>query len=367
VELRKSAEPLPAISKPKIVFIDNKLINNRPEYLQDIEFYRKFPEEGFFFKYDSLPSYLNFDLFTFEGINTKTDEMINEINQKEFSLKYSKEEIEYYSKKGTKFQIINVVANIHTFKRKEDGIHAYPYSISLIAGQKRGLPETCDIKFLSSFDLAKLPYKKGIYTDFSPFKPNIEGFYTFGNIMHTEKYTDTIGFVIEAFFLPIDIDKDAQIPMAGPTKNLEISEKYNKYRIKRYYTPFKDVNPRRIWGCDSPIELFLIQALAKRNLYPKIQTLIFNTGDIFDNFYHMIESKTFIKGTELITDVDLYFPEKKLAIFCDSKFHRGTKNQVKDQKINTELERLGIRVLRLEGKEIINDLNNCVDKILDAL
>jgi len=64
--------------------------------------------------------------------------------------------------------------------------------------------------------------------------------------------------------------------MAGPQDLHQfIIEKFNKYRIKRYYKPFTDVKPRKIWGCDSPIELFLIQALAKNILYPVIQTSIF--------------------------------------------------------------------------------------------
>jgi hypothetical protein len=157
--------------------------------------------------------------------------------------------------------------------------------------------------------------------------------------------------------------------MLGPQNNdLLIIEKYNKYRIKRYYKAFSDVKPRKIWGCDSPIELFLIQALAEKNLFPIIQTLIFKNGYIFDNFFEMIKNNIFIKGDELITEVDLYFPDAKLAIFCDStRFHRGTKNQDKDSIIDLELSRLEIKSLRLSGKEIIENLSKCVEIIIEKL
>jgi len=105
--------------------------------------------------------------------------------------------------------------------------------------------------------------------------------------------------------------------------------------------------------------------LASKNLFPVIQTLIFKNGHVYDNFYDMIKNKIFIKGNEIITEADLYFPKSKLAIFCDSsQFHRGKKNKNKDELIDIELSKIGINTLRFSGKEIVENINSCVDKVL---
>lgn len=353
--------------------IDNELINNRPKELLKIQYYTKLPENGFRIKYDSLPSYLNMDLFTLCGILPKSLDLIEEIKQFGFNLQPSEKEVEYYRKKNTKFQIINVVANIHTFKKDEkNDVFAYPYSISLVPGPKRGIPDLCTIDFLNALDIEEFSQNQGMFTDFSPFKPIQTGFFTLGGLFlnpDVERNTDTIGFVLESFFLPIDTNIEIdRIPMPGPQIDKLVNEKYNKYRIKRYFKPFTNLIPRKIWGCDSPIELFLIQALAKKDLFPIIQTLIFKNGHVYDNFYEMVKNKIFIKGDELITEADLYFPKNKLAIFCDSKqFHRGKKNQNKDELIDAELSKIGISTLRFSGKEIIDDINSCVNKVLEAI
>ena len=351
--------------------IDNELINNRPKELLEIPYYTKLPENGFRINYDSLPSYLNMDLYTLCGIQPKTLDLIENVKQFGFNLQPSQKEVEYYRKRNTKFQIINVVVNIHTFKRdNNNNVFAYPYSISFVPGPKRGIPEERGIDFIDSFNIEEFSQKQqGIFTDFSPFKPIQTGFFTLGGLFlapDVECHTDTVGFVLESFFLPIDIDMEIErIPMPGPYLDQLINEKYNKYRLKRYYKPFTNLIPRKIWGCDSPIELFLIQALASKNLFPVIQTLIFKNGHVYDNFYDMIKNKIFIKGNEIITEADLYFPKSKLAIFCDSsQFHRGKKNKNKDELIDIELSKIGINTLRFSGKEIVENINSCVDKVL---
>nr|WP_320022339.1 hypothetical protein [uncultured Draconibacterium sp.] len=354
------------------MLIDNELIKNRPKQLLDIEFYTELPKLDTEFDYSSLPLFLSYDLLTLFGIKPKTMDLIRNIQQHSFQEQPSDKEIEYYQKRGTKFQIISVVANIHTFKKVNDkSAIAYPYSISLIAGQKRGLVDHCSIDLLKTFDLAEISKKQFIYTDFSPFKPVETGFYTHSSFFSGAKfkhYTDTVGFVLETYLLPTDADLN-EIPMAQP-QNIpqDLIEKFNKYRIKRYFRPFTDIKPRKIWGCDSPIELFLIQALAQKKLFPIIQTLIFKNGHVYDNFFEMIKSKVFIPGNELITEADLYFPKEKLAIFCDStQFHRGKKNENKDDKINSELKNIGIKTLRLSGKDIVENLDDCVKRIIDEL
>jgi len=354
------------------MILDNGLINSRPKVLLDTEFYTELPSVPFRFDYSKLPSFLNIDLLQLFGIMPKTKELIKN-SQQGFFINPSAKEVEYYRKKETKFQIINVVANVHTFKLEGDTAIAYPYSLSLIAGQKRGKPDTCSIDFLDKIGLDKINFSENCYTDYSPFLPVEEGFYApigmfFGKNSKVKSYTDTIGFILETFFLPTDTELDKAL-ISGPHEfDQKIIDKYNKYRIKRYFKPFTDVRPRRIWGCDSPIELFLIQALAQRGVFPTIQTLIFKNGEVHDNFFEMIASKTFIKGDELLTEADLYFPDKKIALFCDStKHHRTSKAKLKDENISNELNSLGIKSLRIQGREIVHDLENTVERILEEI
>lgn len=353
------------------MILDNELITNRPNELLNNEFYTELPKAPTRFEYSSLPAYLNIDLINLTGIMPKTKDLVSK-TQFEFFAQPTEKEVEYYRQRNTRFQVINVVANVHSFRKVDENLFsAYPYSISLIAGPKRGKPDECSIELLNKLELEEISNRKPVYTDFSPFKPVEVGFFADSSFIFGGKlkhYTDTVGFVLETYFLPTDVDLD-DVPMPAP-QNLDslADEKFRKYRVKRYFKPFTDIKPRKIWGCDSPIELFLIQGLAKRNLFPVIQTLIFKDGKIFDNFFHMIEEGVFVKGDELITEADLYFPEKKLAIFCDSsKFHRGTKNKEKDETIDKQLGELGIRTLRISGKQIIEKLNDCVQLVFDNL
>lgn len=353
--------------------MDNNLINNRPKELFDIEYYTELPQLPFELEVPLASNFLGTDIFLLSGIMPKTVDLIEKTGICVFTPRLSEKEVEYYRSHNTKFQMINIVANIHTFKRSGNSnkVLAYPYSISLVAAAKRNLVDERTIELLKNFDFERISEYKSTYTDFCPFKPIDTGFYNLLGLLWgngVKQYTDTIGFVLGTYFLPTDINLN-DIPMFCPGSiDLTIAQKYAKYRIKRFYKPFSDIFPRRIWGCDSPIELFLVQALAQQNVFPTIQALIFNNGCVFDNYYQMVESNIFIKGDELVTAADFYFPEKKLAIFCDSiKYHTRTSNINKDKLIDDKLNDLGIKSLRISGKDIVNNLKSCVDRIIVEL
>ncbi len=200
------------------MILDNQLIKNRPKQLLDIEYYTELPKLPTAFNYSSLPTFLNMDLLTLTGIQPKTLDLVRN-TQFEFHSQPSEKEIEYYRNRNTRFQVINVVANIHSFKNVNDELaSAYPYSISLVPGPKRGVPDSCTIELLSKFNLAQISESRNIFTDFSPFKPVDTGFYADTSFLAgaTHKhYTDTVGFVLETYFLPTDADLN-QIPMPGP-------------------------------------------------------------------------------------------------------------------------------------------------------
>lgn len=85
---------------------------------------------------------------------------------------------------------------------------------------------------------------------------------------------------------------------------------------------------------------------------------------------------------------DFTFKKYKVAIFCDSEFWHGKDWEIKkhehksnikfwhtkiernierDKEVNNELLRNGWKVLRFWGKEIENDLLNCVVKVENVL
>jgi len=83
---------------------------------------------------------------------------------------------------------------------------------------------------------------------------------------------------------------------------------------------------------------------------------------------------------------DLCFKGKKIAIFCDSSFWHGKnylegerfktnadfwekkilRNIERDKEVNKKLEEEGWTVLRFWDKEIKNNLEQCIDKIVET-
>jgi len=124
-----------------------------------------------------------------------------------------------------------------------------------------------------------------VYLGFNPFKGQYGLFGDFSSLFNSQDqmkiYTDSIGFIVGLYFLANKHNKrDIALTDIASADN-RTRRKYRDYRIKRYYTPFSKPEPRRIWGADSPIELFLIHALAYSGLLPEIQTSIFKDGSVY--------------------------------------------------------------------------------------
>jgi hypothetical protein len=147
----------------------------------------------------------------------------------------------------------------------------------------------------------------------------------------------------------------------------EMKAKYEKHRKKLLFTPFKKVEARRVWGAETPIELFLIQALAGENLFPESQMLIMEDGSTFPALYHHWQDIEFRHSAGLVTEADLYFPRKRVAIFCDGAHHARGKQRAKDASINARLEAVGIRPVRISGREINSDLTKALSRVIEAL
>lgn len=211
-----------------------------------------------------------------------------------------------------------------------------------------------------------------MYFGFNPFS---QSYQMYGNsnlfLSNYETHnmpTDMLGFIINIYALATEWDfKDVLVPPM-PDCNKFLAMKYKKYRTRRYYKKFNNIKSKKVWGCDSPIELFLLQAMSKEKLSPLIQASIFEDGSVYPGLHEILNDNQMEDELEQITDADFYFPDSKLAIFCDSNsFHRTKKAKEKDIKIDKKLKDLGIHRLRIMGTDIINEPFKCVKRIQEYL
>jgi hypothetical protein len=182
-------------------------------------------------------------------------------------------------------------------------------------------------------------------------------------------FLDELGVVVAQYFLVTAYDASdvMEVALGLPTPKAE--EKYGKHRAKRLYKPFTKVEARRLWGAQSPIELFLFQELLLRGQSPSLQMLLFDNGGIYPSLCDLWNDDPDFSNTPgLISECDLFFSERKLAVFCDStRHHRGGKSQAKDAEIDERLKAIGVTSVRVQGKQIVDDLKGAADKVCTAL
>lgn len=341
------------------------MITNRPEFLiRNLPHYKNFPKrKSLKVDLSNLPLLLNLDFNYLDGIQPITKSRINYLLSHNVppivNINPSETELEYYKKIGVReFQCIKIILNFYVLNDiDDDTIEGIPYNVSLMPMLKRGKIDTISIENLTALDLQKVNDNSNIvYTDFNPFQKWNQGMgmsYEIFARLGYDNFTDSLGFNWGIFFLsPVFDKREVKLPENKSYSN-EINAKFRRYKTNLYFKSFSNAVPRRVFGCVSPIELFLLQGLHIKNLTPNIQTSIYKTGEIISNYFDMQRDEVWLGQERLITEVDLYFPEKKLAIFCDGKeFHDAEK----DRRIVKELEQLGIQSLRFSGKQITENL-----------
>lgn len=355
-------------------------MENRPKYLSDnIKFYSAFPQGyNMDVDYRCLPPMLNFDFHTLNGILPLTTSRFKYVGENgEFAGKKStiifvnpsEEEYQYFESIGvTEFQAISIVVNFYAVEEEAPKVlRGLPYSVSLVPMSKNNQIDTWNINLLRQSNLEELCQgSASVFTEFTPFK-NHFGLvmnYSFFSEFPLTEYTDSIGFQWGIYFLNPVFQKNEIQMTENTTYSKEINAKYRKYKVNRYYKPFKDINPRQLWGCNSPIELFLLQGLYIRGIVPEIQMNFYKDGVIFPNYYKMQEHEIFVPEDKLITSADFYYPEFKLALFCDGKdFH----DEERDRRIDESLCSIGVKSLRFSGKKITEDLEGVLNEIETTL
>ena len=96
--------------------------------------------------------------------------------------------------------------------------------------------------------------------------------------------------------------------------------------------------------------------------------ILCDDGSTYGALYHLWRDRHLYALPGQITNADFYFPEQRLAVFCDSRrFHSRGGDAEKDKAINDRLAAAGFRALRLSGPAIVRDLGACVDAVVRAV
>lgn len=313
--------------------------------------------------FGTVPEMIGASLASLGGVQPVTAPMA-ELTNGELRDEPSPQEVEYFKAKETQFQLIQVVLNLIYWETQEDMVYGLPYSISLLPSSKRGNVTHSTIEFVAKAGVPGMS-KQSAYRGFNPFTgewsiwSHIENFMGSGDV-----YFDEVGIVYDYFFLATDYDHRDVLDIGDP--KWPWFERFNKKRNKQFFKPFEEVKPRRVWGVESPIELFLLQELISRNLVPQVQVMIMPDGTLLPSFYDALEAMP--GGVEpSLTEADFFFPEQNIAVFCDGAHHRRSKQRTRDVNIDASLIDLGITPVRISGSDIMENLVAAGDAVADAL
>ncbi|WP_437880123.1 hypothetical protein [Pseudomonas sp. LRF_L74] len=350
-------------------------IQNRPKELYAFPNYSNLPDEPFQIDLaGAAGEFLANEIFDLDGVQPLESTILNLSNETFEGLPVigvnpSEEAIEFYRRRGDTFQMVNVVVCCHSFERREGKLYALPYHVSLRPAQKNGLPQKVGVDWIARYDLERVLDGRPHYIGYNPFDTAF-GLYAVGPVPISKNVcSDVIGFVYNIYviaseYVPKDvIDPGLCTALLGETQG--ILGDYRKFRFKKYFKKFTETSPIKIWGCDSPIELFLLQAMSQIGLHPKIQMLIYPDGSIFPSLQSMWEDGIRTrKLSKIITEADFFFEKEKVAVFCDSKAHHTSAEALaKDLAIDKKLEAIGVRSFRLAGTEIADSPVRCAAKL----
>ncbi|POR49337.1 hypothetical protein [Bosea psychrotolerans] len=346
------------------------MIDNRPRYLTDDPAYPAIPPLPIGLNLGTVPDGIKFSMLHLGGVQPLTGAMAEAAG---FQLedRPSAGELALYRQNQTRFQMISVVTSIAAF-RKEGGVNVgVPYAISLVPASKRDVVSNVGVEYVEKIDLnVALQKQEPCYVDFNPFTGTWAAWGPVGLLLGEKPWAtfpDGIGLVTDMYYLQHGFDPEDTLAVNFGIDDTKLWQKYHRHFTKLMFTPFEGLRARRVWGAESPIELFLLQALLRENLTPNLQMLFYEDGSNHPSIYDLwrqVDGET----PGLITEADMYFPEERLAVFCDStRHHRGRKAAQKDEAISKRLHAVGISSVRVPGSLIVKDLKAATKLVLDAL
>ncbi len=344
-------------------------IENRPEVLSKIAYYKDLPEKPL--RIDmvgSIGDFLAYDIFDLDGVQPLELRHM-QANNGLVNVDSSKISIDLYKKEKVQFQLVYVVVNGYGFNEIDGVLVGKPYNISLQPASKRGQVSTVSPEWIEALNFEDLEKVQRLYKGFNPFV-GAYGLHMMGTVDYSNIESDMLGLVHGMYALAMPFNHREVLSPGIPQirGNNQVRRDYEKYRKDRYFKPFKKVKPRRIWGCDSPIELFLLQAMDSIDLNPELQTIICEDGFTVPSFHKLWENEKSRRRLKMITEADYYFPEHKLAVFCDSvAYHSSPEARKKDAAIDEKLKKIEISSLRICGRDIANSPFQCANRVRDEL
>lgn len=345
------------------------MIDKRPASLLADAAYTTLPKLPIEVDWTSIPELLRISMLDLGGIQPVTSAMSKAAGGTLHD-KPSAGEITLFRERGTEFQLVSVVLNCVAAGEADGALRVRPFAVTLIPASKRGHVDERSIDAIANLDVGKWLASHPMYSGYDPFSGEWS---LYGNMPgyldgRREGFLDEIGIVVDQYFMATETSEDDEILMMDlrmPTA--QMNERYERHRRRLLFTPFKRVEARRVWGAETAIELFLIQALARERLYPECQMLIMEDGATFSSLYHLWQDIEFRHSAALVTEADLFFPEQKVAVFCDGAHHSRGKQKAKDVAITEKLKAFGIRAVRIPGADIKFDLPTAVASVKDAL
>ncbi|MEZ2145372.1 hypothetical protein AAE026_24240 [Bradyrhizobium sp. DN5] len=345
------------------------MIENRPASLLADPAYSILPKLPMKVDWTSVPELIRVATLDLGGVQPVTKAM-SEAAGGTLQDKPSEGEVELFRKRGTTFQLISIVLSCVPAGRVDDVLQVRPFAMTLIPASKRDKVQETTIDLVAKLDLDAWLATEPMYAGYDPFTGDWRLSGNLPGYMGGEQkgYLDEMGFVIDQFFLATELAEDDEVltmDLKMPSDQMKV--RYEKHRRKLFFTPFKQVEARRVWGAETPIELFVIQALAKENLHPACQMLIMSDGATFPSWYHLWNDVEFRHTDGLVTEADLFFEKERVAVFCDGGHHTRAKQKAKDAAITEKLAALGIRSVRIPGDEIRTGLAKAIARVKEVL
>lgn len=337
-----------------------------PARLDEYRHHLLVPPRPFSAAWDDIPEIVRMMLMPLSGIQPVTKQMSDAAGGV-LRTEPSQAEVELFRKEATTFQMIKLIMTMAYWEEVDGDIRGVPSSIYAVPAIKRDRVQIFDIDAVSRIGgVLEMHTIEDVMTDFDPFTGKHSATIFGGDYVHWAREQvplSTIGFVLERYFLSDSYDPEDVLEIDGPIP--ERSRKgFRRNRQKKLYTPFKKWESRQIWGLDSDIERFLLQELLWRGFRPQLQWVIYKSGQCFPSIYDVYRDMEFRHGTETLTSADLFFPDERVAVFCDgTKHHKREKDRLKDEKINDALIEMGITPVRVSGQEIREDLRAAGDKV----
>jgi hypothetical protein len=232
------------------------VIETRPASLLADPAYGILPKLPLALDWSSVPELIRVATLDLGGIQPVTKAMA-EAAGGTLRHKPSYGEVELFRKRGTTFQLVSLVLSCVLAGEVDGVLQVRPFAMTLIPASKRDKVQDATIDLVANLDVNAWLATEPMYAGYDPFSG---GWSLFGNLpgyMDGERkgYLDEMGLVVDQFFLATKLaDDDEVLTMDIKMPSEQMKARYEKHRRKLFFTPFKQVEARRVWGAEAFVE-----------------------------------------------------------------------------------------------------------------